>query len=73
MTEKFIIGLLVLIYATGCLASIVEIHEQDQNGTAPSSKELALRYPVINLMAKAIMVVGWPLVVTWLSVRRGWR
>jgi hypothetical protein len=73
MIEIFIFGFLLVIYATGCLASIVEIYDQTKTGAAPSAGQLAREHPLVNILANVALIAGWPLSVTWHSVRRGWR
>lgn len=70
MTEKFVLAVLLLIYATGCVASIVEIHEQRD---FPNAAALARTHPIGNVIVTALMIATWPLVLTWVKVRENWR
>jgi hypothetical protein len=71
MVEKLILAFLLLIYAVGCAATAVELHAQ--RDTNSSGRELAIRYPRVNVAALGLMIAGWPLMLTWIKVREGWR
>jgi hypothetical protein len=71
MVEKLILAFLLVIYAVGCAATAVELHAQ--RDTTPSGRELAIRYPRVNVLALGLMIAGWPLMLTWIKVREGWR
>lgn len=73
MTEEFIITGLVLIYATGCMATIAEIYDQQKTGMAPSGAALAVRHPALSALVTVAAIASWPLVLTWCAVRKGWR
>jgi hypothetical protein len=32
-----------------------------------------VRYPRLNVLALALLIATWPLTLTWIKVREGWR
>lgn len=69
MTEKCIAAFLMLIYAVGCAASVVEIHAQRNE---PMASKLR-KHPLLNVLMITFMIAVWPLMVTWYKVREAWR
>jgi hypothetical protein len=71
--EQLILAFLLVIYATGCAATAVELHTQHEEDLAPSARELMRRWPKVHVLTVTTMIVFWPMVMVWTRVRELWR
>jgi len=73
IVEKLVLAFLLVVYATGCAATAVELHTQTAEALSPAQRALAKRYPKVHVLTLATMVALWPFLMTWTKVRDYWR
>jgi hypothetical protein len=64
-------AMLIGCYATGCAATIIEIHRQSKTETT-LRRILEQKPSWVNIPFIVLVTVLWPLAVTWRLVRATW-